>query len=133
MIDYIKIACGVVGGVVGAFIGGSDGLIITLVAFMIIDYATGVINAIYKKELNSNVGFIGICRKVVILALVGVANLLDINVIGEAHAIRTAVIFFYLANEGISILENAAKIGLPIPQKLKNVLEQLKEKDSKDE
>jgi toxin secretion/phage lysis holin len=81
--------------------------------------------AIVDKKLSSSVGFKGICRKVLIFTLVGIANILDFQVIGTGSVLRTAVIFFYLSNEGVSLLENAAHLGLPIPEKLKDILEQL--------
>lgn len=122
----IKSALAAIGGVIGYFIGGVDGLMITLIAFIAVDYISGVLVAIVKHKLNSEVGFKGICKKVLIIALVGVANLIDIHVIRSGAVARTAVIFFYAANEGISIIENATKLGLPIPAKLKTILEQMK-------
>ena len=118
-----------VGGWLGYFMGGFDGFIYALIVFVVADYITGVMVAIYEKRLSSEVGFKGICKKVLIFLLVGVANVLDVQVIGSGSVLRTAVIFFYISNEGISLLENTAKLGLPIPEKLKLVLEQLKEKE----
>ena len=123
----------VLGGWLGYFLGGCDGLLIALVAFVSIDYVTGVMCAISEKNLSSRVGFKGICRKILIFALVGVANLIDVQVIQTGSILRTAVIFFYLSNEGVSLLENAAHLGLPIPKKLKEVLEQLHDKHNKEE
>ena len=123
----------VLGGWLGYFLGGCDGLLIALVAFVSIDYVTGVMCAISDKDLSSRVGFKGICRKILIFALVGVANLIDVQVIQTGSILRTAVIFFYLSNEGVSLLENAAHLGLPIPKKLKAVLEQLHDKHNKQE
>ena len=123
----------VLGGWLGYFLGGCDGLLIALVAFVSIDYVTGVMCAISDKDLSSRVGFKGICRKILIFALVGVANLIDVQVIQTGSILRTAVIFFYLSNEGVSLLENAAHLGLPIPKKLKEVLEQLHDKHNKEE
>ena len=114
-----------VGGWLGYFLGGCDGLLIALVVFTGVDYITGLMCAISDRKLSSEVGFRGICRKVLIFFLVGVANILDMEVIGTGSVLRTAIIFFYLSNEGVSLLENAAHLGLPIPQKLKNVLAQL--------
>ena len=122
----IKSALAAIGGVIGYFIGGVDGLMITLIAFIAVDYISGVLVAIAKHKLNSEIGFKGICKKVLIIALVGVANLIDIHVIRSGAVARTAVIFFYAANEGISIIENATKLGLPVPAKLKSILEQMK-------
>ena len=114
-----------VGGWLGYFLGGCDGLLIALVVFAAVDYITGVMCAISDQKLSSEVGFRGICRKVLIFFLVGMANILDVEVIGTGSVLRTAIIFFYLSNEGVSLLENAAHLGLPIPKKLKDVLAQL--------
>lgn len=128
----VQIAFAAVGGFLGWFLGGADGFLYTLIAFVALDYVTGVMCAIVEKKLSSEVGFKGICRKVLIFLLVGVANLLDVYVLGEAAVLRTAVIFFYLSNEGVSMLENAGRLGLPIPQKLKDVLAQLHHKGGDD-
>lgn len=122
-----------VGGWLGYFLGGCDGLLYALIAFVVIDYITGVMCAISNHTLSSEVGFKGICRKVLIFLLVGIANILDIQVIGSGSALRTAVIFFYIFNEGVSLLENAAHLGLPIPEKIKVVLEQLHDRSTKEE
>lgn len=114
-----------VGGWLGWFLGGCDGLLYALIAFVVIDYITGVMCAINDHSLSSEVGFRGICRKVLIFLLVGIANILDVNVIGAGSVLRTAVIFFYISNEGVSLMENAAHLGLPVPEKIKVVLEQL--------
>lgn len=114
-----------VGGWLGWFLGGCDGLLYALIAFVVIDYITGVMCAINDHALSSAVGFRGICRKVLIFLLVGIANILDIHVIGAGSVMRTAVIFFYISNEGVSLMENAAHLGLPVPAKIKTVLEQL--------
>ena len=123
----------VLGGWLGYFLGGCDGLLIALVAFAAIDYITGLMCAVSDKKLSSKAGFKGICRKVLIFTLVGVANIIDIQIIHTGSVLRTAVIFFYLSNEGVSLLENAAHLGLPIPKKLKEVLEQLHDKHIKEE
>jgi toxin secretion/phage lysis holin len=123
--NTIQLIFAAVGGWLGYFLGGCDGLLIALVVFAVMDYITGVMCAIADKELSSEVGFKGICRKVLIFILVGIANILDVQVIGTGSVLRTAVIFFYLSNEGVSLLENAGHLGLPIPEKLKAVLEQL--------
>ena len=123
--NSIQFVFTVIGGWLGYFLGGYDGLLYALVVFMVADYITGVMCAISDKKLSSAVGFKGICRKVLILMLVGIANLLDVEVIGTGAVLRTAVIFFYLSNEGVSLLENAAHLGLPIPKKLKAILAQL--------
>ncbi len=114
-----------IGGWLGYFLGGCDGLLIALLLFVITDYITGVMCAIADKKLSSAVGFKGICRKALIFLLVGIANILDMQVIGTGSVLRTAVIFFYISNEGVSLLENAGHLGLPIPVKIKAVLEQL--------
>ncbi len=114
-----------VGAWLGYFLGGSDGLLYALVIFVAVDYVTGVMCAVADKKLSSAVGFRGICRKVLIFLLVGLAHILDVQILNETGILRTAVIFFFLSNDGLSILENAAHLGLPIPQALKDVLEQL--------
>lgn len=123
--NTIQLAFAAVGGWLGYFLGGCDGLLYALLAFVVIDYITGVMYAIADKNLSSEVGFKGICRKVLIFLLVGIANVLDVQVIGTGSVPRTAVIFFYISNEGVSLLENAAHLGLPVPEKIKTVLEQL--------
>lgn len=123
--NTIQLIFAAVGGWLGYFLGGCDGLLIALVVFVAADYITGVMCAVADKELSSEVGFKGICRKMLIFILVGIANILDVQVIGTGSVLRTAVIFFYLSNEGVSLLENAGHLGLPIPEKLKAVLEQL--------
>ena len=117
-----------IGGWLGYFLGGCDGLILALLLFVSVDYITGVMCAIADRKLSSEVGFKGICRKVLIFLLVGIANILDVNVIGTGSVLRTAVIFFYISNECVSLLENAAHLGLPVPNKMKAVLEQLHKK-----
>ncbi len=114
-----------IGGWLGYFVGGWDGLLYALIAFVVVDYLTGVMCAINDKTLSSEVGFRGICRKVLIFLLVGIAHILDVQVIGSASVLRTAVIFFYISNEGVSLIENAAHLGLPVPEKIKVILEQL--------
>ena len=126
--NTIQIIFAAIGGWLGWFLGGFDGLLYALVAFAVVDYITGVMCAIVDKDLSSSVGFKGICRKVLIFTLVGIAHIIDTNVIGDGSVLRTAVIFFYLSNEGISLLENSSHLGLPIPEKLKEVLEQLHNK-----
>lgn len=115
------------GGWLGYFLGGCDGLLYALIVFVVLDYITGVLCAIADHRLSSAVGFKGICRKVLIFALVGIANILDVHVIGTGCVVRTATMFFYISNEGVSILENAANLGLPVPKKVKEVLKQLHE------
>jgi toxin secretion/phage lysis holin len=122
-----------VGGFLGWFLGGMDGFLYALIAFVVLDYLTGVMCAITDKELSSNVGFKGIFRKILIFMMVGVGHLVDSQIIGDGSVLRTAVIFFYLSNEGISLLENAGHLGLPIPEKLKDVLAQLHNRNDKEE
>lgn len=124
-----KTVCAAFGGFGGLFWGKLDGVMMALLAFIVIDYITGLMVAIVNKTLNSSVGFKGLAKKVFILLLVLIANILDIHVMGGSGVVRGVVIAFYLANEGISILENAGKLGVPYPEKLKNVLEQLKESE----
>ena len=133
--NTIQLMFTAVGGWLGWFLGGCDGLLYALIAFVAIDYITGVMCAINDHSLSSEVGFRGICRKVLIFLLVGIANILDVNVIGTGSVLRTAVIFFYISNEGVSLMENAAHLGLPVPEKIKVVLEQLhnRAEDKEDE
>lgn len=129
--NTIQLAFAAVGGFVGWFLGGCDGLLYALLAFVVIDYITGVMCAVVDKTLSSAIGFKGICRKVLIFALVGIGHILDTHVIGSGSVMRTAIIFFYISNEGVSLIENAVHIGLPVPQKLKDVLEQLHNRSEK--
>ena len=126
--NMIQVVFTMLGGWIGYFVGGCDGLLYALLAFVVIDYITGMMCAIADRKLSSEVGFKGICRKVLIFLLVGIANVLDVNVIGTGSVLRTAVIFFYISNEGVSLLENAAHLGLPVTYKMKAVLEQLHKK-----
>ena len=130
-IEAAQYAFAALGGALGAVMGGFDGFLYALVVFVVVDYATGLMAAAVEKQLSSEVGFKGIFKKVVIFCLVAVGHIVDTHVIREGSVLRTAVIFFYLSNEGISILENAARIGLPVPEKLKAVLEQLREEKKK--
>ena len=130
--NLIQLIFTALGGWLGYFLGGCDGLIYALVVFVTVDYITGVMCAIVDKKLNSTEGFRWICRKLVIYFLVGIANILDAHIIGTGSVLRTAIIFYYLSNEGVSLLENAAHLGLPIPEKLKEVLEQLNDKMEKE-
>ena len=131
--NIIQVALAAVGGWLGYFLGGCDGLLYALIAFVVIDYITGVMCAIYDKNLSSSVGFKGICKKVLIFLMVGIGHILDAKVIGTGSVLRTAFIFFYISDEGISLIENAAHLGLPIPQKLRDVLEQLHNRAEKEE
>lgn len=124
----LQVAITAIGGWLGYFVGGLDGLLTALLILMVIDYITGIMCAIVDKKLSSAVGFKGICKKVLILMLVGVAHIVDMHVVGTGEALRSAVICFYLSNEGVSVLENAAHLGLPVPEKLKVILAQLHDK-----
>ena len=129
----IQLVFTAVGGWLGWFLGGCDGLLYALIAFVVIDYITGVMCAVADKNLSSEVGFKGICRKVLIFLLVGIGHIIDTQVIGAGSVLRTAVIFFYISNEGVSLVENAAHLGLPVPAKLKAVLEQLHDRAEKED
>lgn len=124
----LKLVSGTLCSLFGFLFGAANGLFYALIAFIVLDYISGVMAAWVKKELSSEVGAKGIVKKVFILVIVAVGNLLDVYVIGDGNICRSAVIGFYIANEAISILENAANIGLPLPQKLIDVLQQLKSK-----
>ena len=128
--NTIQLVFAAVCGWFGYFLGGCDGLLYALIAFVAIDYITGVMCAISDKALSSEVGFRGICRKVLIFLLVGIGNIIDAQVLGSPGVLRTAVIFFYLSNEGVSLLENAAHLGLPVPDAIKTVLEQLHDRSN---
>lgn len=134
--NWIQVAVAATGAFLGWFLGGIDGFLYALLVFVAIDYVTGVLCAIVDKKLSSEIGAKGIFKKVLIFVLVGVAHILDTQILsssgGNNGALRTAVIFFYLSNEGISILENSSHIGLPIPGKLKEILKQLHGRDDKD-
>lgn len=129
----IQAAVAAIGGALAFFWGGLDNLLIALIVFAAVDYATGVLAAIIKKKLNSRVGFKGIAKKVLMFLIVGIANIVDVRLIQTGSAFRTATIIFYLANEGVSLLENSARCGLPIPKKLKDILTQLHESEKETE
>lgn len=129
----VQMAIAAIGGWLGYFLGGMDGLLTALIVFMAIDYVTGLMCAVADKKLSSSIGFKGICKKVLIILLVGVAHIVDLHVVGTGNALRGAVVCFYLSNEGVSLLENAAHLGLPIPEKLKTVLQQLHSRDDNTE
>lgn len=123
--NWLRGAFAAIGAGLGYFLGGCDGFLYALIAFVAIDYVTGVMCAIVDKKLSSSVGFKGIFRKVLIFVMVGIGHTLDAQILGGGDTLRTAVIFFYCANEGLSLIENAGHLGLPIPAKLKSVLAQL--------
>ena len=126
---YLQSGFFALGAIMGGFLGGKDGLLYALLILVILDYITGVLNAIDQKRLSSSVGYKGIARKVLIFVLVGTANVVDVYILGKAGVLRATVIFFYISNEGVSILENASYLGLPIPQKFQSVLKQLHQKE----
>lgn len=129
ILNTLQLIFTALGGYIGWFLGGVDGFMYALITFVVIDYLTGLMVAVLEKKLSSEIGFRGIFKKVLIFTLVGIGNIIDVYLIKNGSAIRTAVIFFYVSNEGISIIENSAKIGLPIPQKLKDILEQLNKEE----
>lgn len=131
--NIIEGASAVMGGFIGWFLGGFDGFLYALLAFVIIDYLTGVMVAVVQKQLSSEVGFKGIAKKVLIFCLVAIGHIVDTQIIKSGSVLRTAIVFFYLSNEGISILENVTLIGLPVPQKLRDVLEQLRDEKQTDD
>lgn len=129
---YVKAFLGIFNTMIGYWLGRFDEMLITLLIFMICDYLTGVMKAIIKKKVSSEIGFKGIFKKVLILFLVGIAVRLDI-ILNLDDALRYLVIGFYIANEGISILENAGEMGLPFPKKLKEVLVQLNNEEEEED
>lgn len=129
ILNHFKMFLVLLGGILGWLLGGFDSLINTLIAVVMIDYVTGILLAIYEKRVSSDIGFKGICKKILIFSLIALGNLIDQQIISLGSSLRTMLIMFYLSNEGISILENAAKIGVPFPQKLKDVLQQISDKD----
>jgi toxin secretion/phage lysis holin len=130
-IHTLQIIFAAIGCYIGWFLGGFDGLLYALVAFVVIDYITGIMAAILEKKLSSNIGFKGIFKKVLIFTFVGIGHIVDIYILQNGSAVRTAVIFFYLSNEGLSIIENATKIGLPVPEKLRAVFVELGKEEEK--
>ena len=123
--NTVQFSFAAVGGFLGWFLGGCDGLLYALIAFVTVDYVTGVMCAVVDRKLSSSVGFKGIFRKVLIFVMVGISHILDTQIIGNGSVLRTAVIFFYISNEGVSLLENASHLGLPVPEPVKTVLKQL--------
>lgn len=126
----IKTASGAVGAVVGFLYGEINGLFIAIIALMALDYITGILCAVSTKTLSSEVGFKGLVKKLMILVIIAVAHLVDAYIIGTGSALMSAVILFFAANEAISIIENAAALGLPVPKKLRDVLEQIRNKEN---
>ena len=133
IVNIFQTIIAAIGAFLGGILGGVDGFLYALIAFVIIDYVTGVMVGILQRKLSSSIGFRGIFKKVLIFIMVSIAHIIDKNVLGTGSSIRTAVIFFYVSNEGISILENAIKIGLPVPNKLREMINKLKMEDDKNE
>ena len=131
--EIIKIIFGGIVTAVSGFLGGMDGIMYALIAFITIDYITGVAVAIKQKKLSSEVGFWGLVRKVCIIALVGVAHFVDVYVMHTGDIFRTAIALYYIGNEGVSLLENMGNLGVPLSKKLKDVLEQLKNDNDKED
>ncbi|HEL1818058.1 TPA: phage holin family protein [Streptococcus suis] len=123
-----KILFSMIGGLIGSLFGELDGILYALLVFIIIDYLTGIFSAVVEKQLSSSIGFRGIFKKIAILFLVSLGHMIDTAIIKQGGTIRTMVIFFYLSNEGLSILENTVRIGLPIPEKLQAILKQINER-----
>ncbi|MBY4973838.1 phage holin family protein [Streptococcus suis] len=123
-----KILFSMIGGLIGSLFGELDGILYALLVFIIIDYLTGIFAAVIEKQLSSSIGFRGIFKKIAILFLVSLGHMIDTAIIKQGGTIRTMVIFFYLSNEGLSILENTVRIGLPIPEKLQAILKQINER-----
>ena len=132
MVKGMEAIIAAIGGAFGFFWGGMDNLLIALIVFAAVDYATGVLAAIFEKKLSSAVGFKGIAKKVLMFLIVGIANIIDVRLIQTGSGFRTATIIFYIANEGVSLLENATRCGLPVPKKLKDILTQLHDKSEKE-
>ena len=126
----VKSICAAMGAISGFLFGKLNGLFYALIAMMVIDYISGVLIAVLNKRLSSEIGFKGLVKKLFMLMLVAMGHILDSQVIGTGAVIMSAVQLFFIANEGISVLENASRLGLPVPQKLKELLEQLKEDDN---
>ncbi|HEM5992043.1 TPA: phage holin family protein [Streptococcus suis] len=123
-----KILFSMIGGLIGSLFGELDGILYALLVFIILDYLTGIFAAVVEKQLSSSIGFRGIFKKIAILFLVSLGHMIDTAIIKQGGTIRTMVIFFYLSNEGLSILENTVRIGLPIPEKLQAILKQINER-----
>lgn len=130
--EFIKIVLGAFITAVGGFLGGMDGIMYALLMFVSIDYITGVAAAVKNKKLSSEIGFWGLVRKICIFALIGVAHYIDAFVMHTGDIFRTAAALYYIGNEGISLLENISCLGLTLPQKLIDVLTQLKNGDDED-
>lgn len=128
--EFIKILCGGIVTAISGFFGGMDGIMYALVAFITIDYITGVAVAVKRRELSSEVGFWGLVRKACIVALVGVSHFVDVYVMHTGDIFRTAIALYYIGNEGISLLENIGNLGVKLPKKLIDILEQIRDDNS---
>lgn len=120
--NYARYIFTSIGTLITSILGGWDTVLQVLVAFVVIDYFTGVLAAWYRKELSSEIGAKGIAKKILIFVMIAVASLIDRTGVIEEPIFRTLACWFYIANEGLSILENTAKIGVPIPESLKKAL-----------
>ena len=130
--NTLSVALGVAGGIAARIFGAWDTVFAALLVIMVLDYITGVIKAVYQKKLSSETGYKGILRKITVLVVVALANVVQ-NITGSAMPLREMVIMFYIANEGISVLENAAEILPIMPKGIKDVLLQIREKEQNDE
>lgn len=134
MTGIVKSISAILCGIAGFLWGQLDGLMIALIVFICLDYITGLIVGAARHKLNSHTSFVGLCKKALILIVVAVAHIIDSQLLGgNASVFRSAACGLYIANEGLSILENSGKLGLPMPKKLKKALEQLRDKDDKEE
>lgn len=128
----IKGSCALMGSTLYVLVGGFDQYLYALMGLIVVDYMSGVIVAVHERRISSQIGFMGILKKVLIFVMVGMGHLLDTTLLSGGEALRTGIIFFYVANEGISITENLSGIGFPIPEKIKEVLIQIQKKEGED-
>lgn len=134
MKNVVKVVTAAGGGAIGFLFGEMDGLLIALISFICLDYISGVLVGASRRKLNSQIGYKGLCKKAMVLVIVAMAHIIDSQVLGGSKSVfRSAVCCMFISNEGMSILENAGKLGLPLPKKLKSFLEQLRDKSDKEE
>ncbi|MBO7275411.1 MAG: phage holin family protein [Clostridia bacterium] len=134
MDKIIKSITAALGGLAGFMFGELDGLMVALIAFIVLDYITGILVGTAKRRLSSHTSFVGLVKKALILVIVAVAHIVDTQILGGQNSVfRSAACCLYIANEGLSILENCGKLGVPLPSKLRSVLEQLKNDSDKEE
>lgn len=134
MDKIVKSITAMLGGLAGFMFGDLDGLMVALIAFIVLDYITGILVGTAKHRLSSHTSFVGLVKKALILVIVAVAHIVDTQILGGQNSVfRSAACCLYIANEGLSILENCGKLGVPLPKKLRNVLEQLKNESDKEE